>query len=191
MAIVFASQRLVALIATPLAVGLFALSPPVFDRPWTVVTSIYAHADPGHLLGNAVVVLVAGLLVERVTTTTRFHTFVITTGVLAGIAEAFVGSAMGTPPAVLGISGAALALVGYVLAGNPVAQTTLGWLELGRRGQVIVMVVLAAAVTIATAGEGVALVAHFVGFALGLFAGRLRLLHVRGGEAQSSNEYAG
>jgi len=37
-----------------LAGGAFALSAPLSSRPWTLVTSVYAHAGPGHLLANAV-----------------------------------------------------------------------------------------------------------------------------------------
>ena len=40
--------------------GVFALSTPVGQRPWTVVTSVYAHAGPGHLVANLVGLLVVG-----------------------------------------------------------------------------------------------------------------------------------
>ena len=89
----------------------------------------------------------------------------------------------GRPSAVLGASGAVLALYGYVLSGNPLAGGLLARLDLGRRAKVVLLVALALLVTIVTAGPGVALVAHFVGFALGVVGGRFRVLRVdRDGE---------
>jgi membrane associated rhomboid family serine protease len=47
---------------------------------------------------------------------------------------------------------------------------------LGRRGSAALLVGVALAVTLVTAGPGVAVVAHFTGFALGAVAGRFRIL---------------
>ena len=47
----------------------------------------------------------------------------------------------------------------------------------GTAGSLLLFAVLAAVVTLATAAPGVALVAHFTGFLVGLLAGRARLLH--------------
>lgn len=147
-------------------------------RPWTLATSVYAHAGVGHLLANAVALALVGFALERATTRVRFHAFVLCTGALAGFAEHAVGATLGRPPAVLGASGAVLALYGYVVAGNPVADGVLARLRLGRRGALAMAAGLALAATVLTGGPGVALVAHFVGFALGLLAGRVRLLRV-------------
>ena len=50
-AVVFLLQRLL-----PVAgiAGWFVLAPPLDARPYTLVTSVYAHAGLGHLLANAV-----------------------------------------------------------------------------------------------------------------------------------------
>jgi len=63
--------------------AIFALSTPLSVAPWTVVTSVYAHGSIGHLLANALALLLVGPLVERRTTRLRFHAFVIGTGALA------------------------------------------------------------------------------------------------------------
>ena len=155
----------------------FALATPV-RRPWTLITTVYAHASIQHLLTNAVALAVVGLALERSTTRGRFHAFVLVTGALAAVAELLVGAVLGTRVAVLGASGAILALYGYVLAGNPLTGGLLSWVELGRRGKVLLVAGIAIAVTVLTAGPGVALVAHFTGFVLGLVAGRRRVLRV-------------
>lgn len=155
----------------------FALATPA-TRPWTLVTNVYAHASPGHLLANAIALAMVGIALERFTTRGRFHGFVLVTGMIAALMQLLVGALLGTPVAVLGASGAILALYGYVLAGNPIAGGLLGLVELSRRGKVALIVGVALVMTIVTAGPGVALVAHFTGFSLGLVAGRLRILRV-------------
>ena len=66
---------------------LFVLAPPILTPPWTLVTSIYAHASFGHLLSNALVILLAGGVVTLSTTWIRFHLFVLVTGVAAGVVQ--------------------------------------------------------------------------------------------------------
>ena len=170
---IFAAQRVVGLLGG--GIGWFALATPL-ARPWTLVTNVYAHASVGHLLANAVSVVVIGLPLERVTTRARFHAFVLVTGATAALAELASGSLLGRQPAVLGASGAILAGVGYVLAGNRIAGGLLSRIDPGRRGAATLLVAAAVAVTLLTAGPGVAVVAHATGFVLGLVAGRLGLL---------------
>lgn len=157
-------------------VGLFALAPPVFVPPWTIFTSVYAHAGPGHLLSNAVVVLLAGTLVSATTTRRRFHTFFVVTGALAGLAQVWTAGLFGVRAGVLGSSGAAFALVGYVLTANPASTAVLDRLRLPGRAVVAVVAAVALLLTLLFSAPGSALVAHFAGAAMGLLAGRLRLL---------------
>ncbi|WP_144799977.1 rhomboid family intramembrane serine protease [Halorubrum depositum] len=159
--------------------GLFALATPLSVAPWTVVTSVYAHGSIGHLLANALALLLVGPLVERRTTRARFHAFVVTTGGLAGIAQVTVGGLVGPPTAVLGLSGAVFALGGYLLAGNVVTATLFDRLRLPPRAQFALFGLAAVALTATTAAPGVALIAHAVGAFCGLLAGRVGLLDVR------------
>jgi len=161
--------------AVGLGVEWFALSTPI-RRPWTVVTTVYAHATLGHLLANAVGVVAVGLFLERSTTRARVHGFVLATGAVSAAAEFLAGAVLGRPVAVLGASGAVLAGLGYVLAGNRLTGGVLSRVDLGRRGSAALLIVVAVAVTLLTAGPGVAVVAHFTGFAVGAVAGRLGLL---------------
>ena len=155
--------------------GAFALALPLEERAWTIVVSVYAHAGLWHLAANGLGVALLGPLVARGTTPMRFHGFFAGTGAAAGIAQVVVTAPLGTT-AVLGASGAVFALLGYVAVANPVSEATIG--RLSRRAQIVVLLGVAIAVTLATAAPGVALVAHAVGFLLGAGAGRLRLLEV-------------
>ena len=153
-----------------------ALSAPLSTAPWTVVTSVYAHGSVGHLLANALALLLVGPLVERRTTRLRFHAFVVTTGALAGIAHVTIGGLFGPAAGVWGISGAVFALGGYLLAGNVVSTTLFDRLRLSPRTQLALLGGIAVLLTITTAAPGVALVAHATGAFLGLVAGRVGLL---------------
>ena len=171
--IVFALQGVASLVGL---VGLFVLAPPVSVEPWTIVTSVYAHASVGHLVSNSIALLIAGLLVERRTTTLRFHTFFLTVGALAGITQVVSTGLIGPGTAVLGGSGAVFGLFGYLLAGNTVASTVLDRVRLSPRAQFGLFALAALVVTIATGRPGVALVAHFTGLLLGLLAGAAGVL---------------
>ncbi|MFC6723458.1 rhomboid family intramembrane serine protease, partial [Halobium palmae] len=76
-------------------------------------------------------------------------------------------------------SGAVFALAGYLLAGNVASTWVLDRIGVSGRAVFGLFVLVAAAVTLATAAPGIALVAHFTGLLVGLLAGRLRLLRVR------------
>ncbi|WP_459193097.1 rhomboid family intramembrane serine protease [Halosimplex sp. J119] len=170
---VFLLQRAVALLRIPLA---FALSAPVGHQPWTIVTSVYAHLSVGHLVANVVVLLLVGLYLERQTSNLRFHAFFLATGALAGLTEVWVSGLVGPSVGVLGASGGIAGLVGYLLAGNRMSDTVLDRTPLSPRAQLAIFVVVAGGITVATAGRGVALVAHFTGLLIGLLGGRAHLL---------------
>ena len=175
--VVYALELAAPMVGLPAAA--FALALPLDVHPWTIATSVYAHASVGHLIANAVALLVVGLLVARRTSRLRFHSFFLVTGALSGVATVLVGSVLGGATAVLGASGAILALVGYLLAGNLATESLLGRVTLSGRVWAAVVVVLAVGVAIATGGPHVALTAHVTGFLLGLGAGRLHVLRAR------------
>jgi membrane associated rhomboid family serine protease len=166
--------------------GLFGVEPtvlalalPLGQRPWTLVTSVYAHGSPGHLLANAVALALLGLFLERATSRFRFHAFFVLTGVLSGLAEVVAGAVLDQRIAVLGASGAIFAVLGYLLAGNRVTDAVLGGFAIPAKVQWLLFLAVAAGITVVTASEGVALVAHFTGLLMGLIAGRAHLLETR------------
>jgi membrane associated rhomboid family serine protease len=164
-------------------VGLFALDPGFVHEPWTLLTSVYAHAGPGHLLGNLLGLVLFGGLVERVSSRARFHAFVVLTGALSGVAEVTLGSLVTLDArAVVGVSGAVFGLLGYAITGNGLADRLLRALDraTARRGTVtVVLVGLAVVVAVVTAGPRTAVVGHAAGLSVGLLAGRRRVLHRR------------
>jgi membrane associated rhomboid family serine protease len=169
-------------------VGLFALSPAVIVEPWTLLTATYSHGSPGHLIGNLLGLVVFGALVERVSSRLRFHAFFVTTGALAGLVEVAVGSLLTlSPRGVLGASGAVFALMGYVITGNGLAGRLLDALDRTTTASwtvTAVLVGLAAVLAVVLSAPGTALFGHAAGLALGLLAGRARLLHVRRGRSR-------
>jgi membrane associated rhomboid family serine protease len=189
---VFALQFLAGLLDA--MTGLFVLSAPLQENPWTVVTSVYAHANTGHLLSNAVALVLFGYAVATATTRLRFHLFFLVTGMISGVAEILlsgfladapvVSDALGFLPVVdatatggvLGASGAVFALLGYLLASNRLVAGLGAVADVPRWVTYFLFVVLAIAVTVATASQGVALIAHFTGLLLGLLAGWVNLL---------------
>lgn len=170
--------ELIAVVALSLDLSLFALALPVTQNPWTVVLAVYAHGSVGHLLANSVALLLFGLLVERYTTTTRFHTFFIVSGIVSGLSETVMGVVFGNPVAVIGASGSIFALMGYFLTGNVATDRFLDSVEMGWKSKGVFVLITAGLLTQATASPGVALVAHFSGLVLGIVAGRFRILHV-------------
>lgn len=175
--IVFLIQSVV--LAIGIGIDMFALAMPFDHRPWTIFTSVYAHANIMHLATNLLALLIFGSIVERRSTRRRFHTFIVSTGAIAGISEVLVGSLLGPSPLVVGISGAVFALMGYVVASNAVTDAVSRRVNVDPRLQFGLMIILAAAITWVTAGERVALVAHFTGFLIGLMAGRMHLLRAQ------------
>ncbi|KTG26427.1 rhomboid family intramembrane serine protease, partial [Haloferax profundi] len=158
--------------------NLFILTAPLGAHPWTLVTSVYAHIGLGHLLSNAVVLVVAGGLVAMSTSWARFHLYFIVTGATAGAVQVFALSLFGFPIGVLGASGAVFALVGYVLTSNIASKILLDRLRVPLWAVVLMIVVIALVLTMQYSAPGSALMAHFTGATLGLVAGRFRLLHV-------------
>ena len=163
--------------------GLFALDPGFLRDPWTLLTSVYAHAGAGHLLGNLLGLALFGGLVERVSSRARFHAFVVLTGTLSGVAEVTLGSLVALDArAVVGISGAVFGLLGYAITGNGLADRLLRAVDrlTATRGTVtVVLVGLAVLFAVVTSGPRTAVVGHAAGLSIGLLAGRRRLLHVR------------
>ena len=185
-ALVFVVQQFTALLGLGVMAGLFVLAPPLTTNPWTVVTSVYAHGGVGHLLSNSLALVVFGWPVARATTRLRFHAFCLVTGVIAGVSQILLTNAAASAPlisvagtqGVLGASGAVFALLGYLIASNRLSSSLRSVVDIPRWLVIIIVIGLATAVTLATAAPGVALLAHFTGFLLGLLAGRVRLLSV-------------
>ncbi|WP_229113769.1 rhomboid family intramembrane serine protease [Halapricum desulfuricans] len=166
-----------------------ALAWPLGEDPWTLLTSVFAHSGPGHLLSNLIGLVVVGLFLERRTSPARFYAFFLATGIVAGVMEVTVSTLVfDHRAAVLGASGAVFALFGYVLGGNRLTEFVAGGITVSPVVQLGVLLVVAAGLTLATAGPQTALIAHFTGLAVGVLAGRRHLL--RSSTSPSSAHYS-
>jgi membrane associated rhomboid family serine protease len=166
---------------------LFVLQPPVLDNPWTIVTSVFAHGGPGHLLSNAIALVLIGLPVALYTTRARFHVFFISAGALAGVSQIVLSDLISVVPilgysasaGVLGASGGVFGLLGYLVASNRLSASLGSVVSVPKWVTYVVFFVLAVVVTMVTASPNAALIAHFTGFLFGLLTGRLNLLAPR------------
>jgi len=186
--VVFAAVYALQLLASLVNVmaGFFVLSPPLAENPWTVVTSVYAHDNAGHLVSNAIALVVFGFPVAAATTRLRFHAFFLGTGAVAGLSQVLLSDLFAglpvvgiTATSVLGASGAVFALLGYLLASNRLVAGFGAIADVPRWVTYFVFLVLAGVLTIVTASPGVALIAHFTGLLLGFLSGRVHLLRPR------------
>ena len=173
---VFLIQTITSFIIGDLSI--FTLAYPLTNDPSSILLSVYSHAGFGHLLSNAITLVIFGFLVESVTTKKHFHTFFILTGMIAGIAEvSFWILFNGTAIQVLGASGAIFALMGYVLTGNDLSKSVFEYLELSKTKIIAIFIITALIITLTTGGAGVALVAHATGLIIGLISGHFKILH--------------
>ena len=80
----------------------------VHGRPWTLLTSVFSHIDPVHLLINMVVLYSFGAMLERLLRWQRFLVFYLVAGVFASLCHALTSAALLGEPGVraLGASGA-------------------------------------------------------------------------------------
>lgn len=102
------------------------------ERLLTLLTALFIHAGPVHLVGNLLFLLIFGLPSERTMGPWRFLLLFLAGGALANLAAAVL---MGTPArAIIGASGGVSAVIGAYLALFPRARlgvvVPLGlWLE--------------------------------------------------------------
>lgn len=87
----------------------------------TLITALFVHADPAHLLGNLAYLLLFGFAVERALGSGRFLLLYLGCGALANLAAAWqLGGAAVSP--VIGSSGAVSAVIGAYLTLFPRAR---------------------------------------------------------------------
>lgn len=156
------------------AAGMFILQAPISEGLWQIPLSVFAHVGWAHLAANAVVVLVAGGLVALSSSVVRYHAFFLVTGALSGVAQVVVTGLFGPPAAVLGASGAALALVGYLLTSNAASSWLLD--RVPRWAAAVVIGTCGLALMLRYYAAGSANVGHLAGALLGLVAGRFNVL---------------
>ncbi|MFC6836420.1 rhomboid family intramembrane serine protease [Halomarina ordinaria] len=116
-----AEQLVLAFSGVQLFTTLFVLSSENVEYVWTWVTAVFSHSPRGffHIFGNAIVLFFFGPLVERYVGSRAFTALFLVSGVAAGLAQVTLGLLMGEPTAVLGASGAIMAILGVLTVLNP------------------------------------------------------------------------
>ncbi|WP_395166360.1 rhomboid family intramembrane serine protease [Natrinema pallidum] len=162
--------------SNPASPQLFAASVPLKEQWWQLITANYAHLDTAHFMSNAVFVLVAGGIVSFSTSAIRFHLFFIITGIITTAVQLqAIAVSGGGPTWIVGSSGAAFALCGYVI-GAFANSAISGRIGISRIGLITGMLVAAGLFTIRFSPEGSAFLSHFVGATIGVLIGWFRLL---------------
>jgi membrane associated rhomboid family serine protease len=141
----------------------------VMERPWTIVTCIFAHGGLLHLLFNCIVLLSFGPILEARIGSKSFLYLFFGAGILASLGQLLFTA----PEAVLlGASGAILGVLGTLTVLAPRLPVLLFFiiplkLWMATRGFGIISVLL----VIFEVGGSIANVAHLVGLVLGLLYG--------------------
>jgi membrane associated rhomboid family serine protease len=110
------------IIGSSLTGWLLYFAPLTFDQPWRLITSMFAHTSPVHLLFNMYSLFVLGRMLEPALGRIRFAALYFISGLGGSIAVLLI--APGTP--VLGASGAIFGLLGalFILARRFGGNTT-------------------------------------------------------------------
>jgi membrane associated rhomboid family serine protease len=135
----------------------------VVQRPWTLITKMFLHADFVHLAYNMIGLLVFGSILEHYVGGRRFLLIFFGTGLAAGIGSlAFYSSAIGASGAIFGVMGA-LAVI---------RPKQLAW-AMGAPMPMLAAAVVYAILDFALffSADNVAHASHLIGLALGAIIG--------------------
>lgn len=84
----------------------------IFTRPWILVTHIFMHGGPAHLLFNMWGLFMFGTLLEQKIGPKRFLIFYLFAGVVAGfLSSFFYAASLGASGALMGVIGAMIILM--------------------------------------------------------------------------------
>ncbi len=161
----------------------FVLQAPLFEHPWTVITSVFAHSGLNHLTSNLTGLFLFGIPVAWKASRPRFYIFFIFTGSMAGISQVLTSyylydlGLISQSLGVLGASGAIFALLGYLITSNRISNFTSNYIPVPAKLRYLLYIGTAGWITVSTASRGSALIGHFTGLVLGLLAGKKNILN--------------
>ena len=94
-------------ITYPAFTDVLVLNSDAWTQPWRFVSSIFLHANAGHLLYNLFALILFGLITEKVISSKKFLLVFFTTGIIANlVAVNFYNSSLGASGAIFGVIGA-------------------------------------------------------------------------------------
>ena len=141
---------------------------------WTWVISVFSHGGASHLLFNAIALYFFGPIVERQVGSRKFAALFLVSGILAGLGQVGVGLVTGEEVAVLGASGALMAIMGVLAITSPDLKVLLFFvIPMSIRTLTVLFAAFSIFAFVANGGilSGVAHFAHLVGLVIGLWYG--------------------
>lgn len=107
----------------PLLENILALAPYRFDAsPWAIITSVFVHANIGHLIQNMVALLIFGSFLEKVIKPKKLIAVYFVSGIAGNLASfLFYPNSLS-----LGASGAIMGIVGCLTVLRPKATIWFG-----------------------------------------------------------------
>jgi hypothetical protein len=158
---------------------IFVLRSDAVLNVWTWFTAVLSHSrlQLFHIIGNSIVILFFGPLVERAVGSRRFVAFFFASGILAGLGHVLFAIATSAPTTgVVGASGAGFAILGVLTVWRPNMQVLLFFVVPMKIKYLTWGIALVSAVLVVQSGTGgvggIAHLAHLIGFAIGLAFGK-------------------
>jgi membrane associated rhomboid family serine protease len=152
------------------------LSQDVLTRPWTLLTSMFLHANSMHLLFNMYALFIFGPLVELEIGPKNFLIMYLGAGLLAGI----IFSIFNPTSAAIGASGAIMAVLGMMIMLFPHQRVLMFFvIPMSLRTAGIIFAAIDLLGFVSSANTGIAHVAHLAGLAVGVTYGYMLVKNKR------------
>jgi membrane associated rhomboid family serine protease len=166
------------LLAVPSPLGAAVLRPLMVAREgavWQLVTYLFLHGGPLHLLFNMLMLFLFGSPVEREIGSSEFLTLYLTCGVLAGVFSTILAVASAAPVAILGASGAVYGIMLAYAVLNPYQVVTFWFIPMRATTMVLILGGLALVFQITGQRTHIAHLTHLGGLLAGFLYLRVRL----------------
>lgn len=156
--------------------NVFAVGTDALVRPWSIVTSIFAHSvyDISHIIFNSLGLLFFGHTVEKLIGTKRYTYLFLGAGVVAGLAQVFLMKLLfNTTSYALGASGALQGAMGTLAVLAPTLTVLVLFVIPAPLWALVILFVLYDLFFVVSQVDGnrVANIAHLAGLAVGLAYG--------------------
>ena len=153
--------------------GYLALDPNyVMQRPWTLLTYMFVHANFDHIFWNMLVLFFFGTELEKRVGETKFLEIYVLSGIVAALGQMMISEMMMSGGSLVGASGAIYGVMGCLAIIAPEIRVLLFFvIPLSIRAAVVLFALL----DFITSGssDNIAHMAHIVGLLVGLAFGQL------------------
>lgn len=166
------------LLVVPAPLGAAVLRPLMVAREgavWQLVTYLFLHGGPLHLLFNMLMLFLFGSPVEREIGSSEFLTLYLACGVLAGVFSTILAVASAAPVAILGASGAVYGVMLAYAVLNPHQVVTFWFIPMRATTMVLILGGLALIFQVTGQRTHVAHLTHLGGLLAGFLYLRARL----------------